>query len=56
MTSHAKTGEGPIGTVRAAIAAGALAVTACFGAAFTFSGQPAEAAEPLHGSLVQPSR
>lgn len=56
MTSHAKAGSGPTGTVRAAIVAATLAVTACFGAALTFSGQPAEAAEPLHGSLIQPGR
>ena len=45
MTSHAYAGDGPPGTVRAAILAGALVVSACFAAALTFSGQPAKAAE-----------
>jgi hypothetical protein len=45
MTSHAQAGSRPTGAVRAAIFAGVLAVSACFAAALTFSGQPAQAAE-----------
>ena len=50
MTCHAHAGLGPNKTVRAAMLAGALAVSACFAAALTFSGQPAEAAEAARQS------
>ncbi|WP_374407928.1 hypothetical protein [Pelagerythrobacter sp.] len=56
MTSHATTGERPARAVRLAILAGALAMIGCFSAAFTFSGHTAEAAEPQHGSMIQPGR
>ena len=45
MIDHAKTDSDPRDAVRAAVLAGALAVAACFGAAATFAGQPAAAAE-----------
>lgn len=50
MTSHAHAGPGPNKAVRAAMIAGALAVSACFAAALSFSGQPAEAAEAAQQS------